>query len=110
MFCDNCGAKVDDNAAFCPKCGQQLVPEKASIDAPPPTRIPHLSRKREEDFLCFGENRGENPWIGGLVLICIGIFLVIIFYVPAFPVELLVVLGFFLFGAIAIIQGLRKGS
>ena len=26
MFCDNCGAKVEDNAKFCPNCGNKIVP------------------------------------------------------------------------------------
>ncbi|MCR4903175.1 MAG: zinc-ribbon domain-containing protein [Butyrivibrio sp.] len=25
MFCKNCGAKISDNASFCPKCGTKLV-------------------------------------------------------------------------------------
>lgn len=24
MYCKKCGAKISDNASFCPKCGTQL--------------------------------------------------------------------------------------
>ncbi|MBQ3283938.1 MAG: zinc-ribbon domain-containing protein, partial [Atopobiaceae bacterium] len=33
MFCSNCGAEVNDGAAFCPKCG-------ASMTAPQPAPVP----------------------------------------------------------------------
>ncbi|MFX1336958.1 MAG: zinc-ribbon domain-containing protein [Promethearchaeota archaeon] len=115
MYCDNCGAQVDDDAAFCNKCGQQLLPQKAPMDVPPPTRTPHYAQRREEDFLCFGEQRQENPWVGGIIFICIGLFLAVIFFnldeiIPIFRVEYLLVFGFFLIGLIMIIQALRKGN
>ena len=25
MFCQKCGAQMDDDALFCPKCGQKLI-------------------------------------------------------------------------------------
>jgi hypothetical protein len=110
MYCDSCGAQVDDDATFCSKCGQQLIPQKAPTAAPIPTRTPHyVRRKRDEDFLCFGEEREENPYIGGIILICLGLFLAVIFF-DLFRVEYLLVLGFILFGVIAIIQGVRKGK
>ncbi|MFX0183020.1 MAG: zinc ribbon domain-containing protein [Candidatus Hodarchaeota archaeon] len=110
MYCDSCGAQVDDDATFCSKCGQQLIPQKTPVDVPRPTRTPQYVRKRrDEDFLCFGEQREENPYIGGIILICIGLFLAVIFF-DLFRVEYLLVLGFILFGAIAIIQGVRKGK
>ncbi len=110
MYCDNCGARVDDDAAFCPKCGQQLLPQKAPVDIPPPTRTPYYRRRRSEDNLCFGEEREDNPWVGGVVLICIGLFLVIIFFVPAFPIELLIPLGFFACAAITFFNAYKKGQ
>ena len=27
MYCERCGAKIDDNAKFCPSCGYRIVPE-----------------------------------------------------------------------------------
>ena len=30
LFCTNCGAKIDSNAAFCPSCGKQLGEENTS--------------------------------------------------------------------------------
>ncbi|MFX0124195.1 MAG: zinc-ribbon domain-containing protein [Candidatus Hodarchaeota archaeon] len=109
MYCDNCGAQVEDDAAFCPKCGQQLLPQKVPVDVPPPSRAPHYARKRDEDFLCFGEQREENPWIGGIIFICIGLFLAVIFFDIDFPIEFLLVLGFFVLGLAMIIQAIRKG-
>ncbi len=115
MYCDNCGAKVEDDATFCPKCGQQLLAEKTPVAVPPPTRIPHYARKRDDDFLCFGEHEEGNPYVGGIVLICIGLFLAVLFFdldeiIPFFRIEYLIVLAFFFFGVVAIIQGMRKGK
>ncbi|MFX1283741.1 MAG: zinc ribbon domain-containing protein [Promethearchaeota archaeon] len=115
MYCDNCGNQVEDNAAFCPKCGQQLLPQKVPVDVPPPSRTPQYARKREEDFLCFGEQREENPWIGGIIFICIGLFLAVLFFdldklIPFFQIEYLLVFGFFIIGLIMIIQAIRKGN
>ena len=116
MFCDNCGAQTDDDAAFCPKCGQQLMAEKAAVGVPPPTRAPHYARRRRsEDNLCFGEKREENPWVSGIVVICIGLFLAVIFFdldeiVPIFQIEYLLVFGFLALGVILIIQAMRKGN
>jgi len=119
MYCDNCGNRVEDDAAFCPKCGQQLLPQKAPVDVPPPSRTPYYARKREEDFLCFGEKREENPWIGGIIFICIGLFLAVILFdldellvigdIAIFRIEYLLVFGFFIIGLIMIIQAIRKG-
>ncbi|MFW9897133.1 MAG: zinc-ribbon domain-containing protein [Candidatus Thorarchaeota archaeon] len=115
MYCDNCGTQVEDDTVFCNKCGQQLLPQKAVKDVPPPTRTPYFKRRREEDFLCFGEQREENPYVGGIVLILIGLFLAIIFFdldelIPIFRIEYLVVFGFIAFGVISIILALRKGN
>ena len=113
MYCDNCGAQVEDDAAFCPRCGQQLIAAKPPMDVPPPTRTPHYARKRDEDFLCFGEQREDNPWIGGIIFICIGLFLAVIFFDIELPwffqIEYLLVLGFFGIGLVMIIQAIRKG-
>lgn len=109
MFCDNCGAKVDDDAVFCAQCGQQLLPQKVPENVPPPTRAPQYMRRTDPDHLCFGEQQEENPYVGGIILICIGLFLAVIFF-DLFSVEIFLVLVFFAIGAILIIQALRKGG
>ena len=38
MFCSNCGAKVDDQAKFCPVCGNKL--DKSSADVKSPAENP----------------------------------------------------------------------
>ena len=108
MYCDNCGTQVDDDAAFCSVCGQQLLAQKAPKVPIPSRPSPQYRRRASQDNLCFGEQQEESGWTGGLVLIAIGIFLVIIFYFPTFPVEVLIPIGFFLFGAIAIINHARR--
>jgi uncharacterized membrane protein YvbJ len=106
MYCDNCGHAVDDNAAFCPQCGQSLMPEKVASDVPPPRRA--VKRKQDTDNLCFGEEN-ENPYATGIFFIFLAIFFTIIFFFPDdFPVEALVVLAFFVFGVLAIIRAARK--
>ncbi len=85
MFCQNCGAQIDDNARFCPSCGQSIVPppsgpenEKGTFstestisrDVPPPqaARIttPEIQPKKKKG--CLGRLLGVF-----LVLILIGI-------------------------------------
>ncbi len=107
MFCDNCGNSVDDDTAFCPKCGQSLAPEKVSRDVPPPRRS--YRRKKSQDNLCFGEEN-ENPYSTGIFFLFVAVFFTVIFFFPDdFPVEVLVVLGFLLFGILAIVQAKRQG-
>ncbi|MHA1966891.1 MAG: hypothetical protein ACW964_03725 [Candidatus Hodarchaeales archaeon] len=108
MYCDNCGGQVDNDALFCSKCGQQLLPQKAPLTPKPSRPSPRYRRKTTDDNLCFGQEQEESGWVGGLVLISIGVFLVAIFYFPEFPIEILIPLGFFLFGAIAIINHARR--
>lgn len=109
MFCDNCGSKVDDSAAFCPTCGQNLIPDKIPENVPPPRRTAHHARgKQQQDFLCFGEESSDNPYAGGIVFIIIAIFLAVIFFFDEFPVEALVVLAFFLIGVSAIVKASRE--
>lgn len=36
MFCNECGARADDDARFCPKCGKRLSPGIAPIEQPLP--------------------------------------------------------------------------
>ncbi len=107
MYCDNCGSAVEDDAAFCPKCGQSLAPEKIPGDVPPPSRT--YRRKKSSDNLCFGEDN-DNPYSTGIFFIFLAIFFMVIFFFPDdFPVEALLVLGFLLFGILAIVQARRQG-
>ena len=116
MFCDNCGAQVADDAVFCPKCGQQMQPSKAAGDVPPPRTVsPRYRRRTSDDFLCFGEERKDNPYVGGIIFILIGLFLAVIFFdldqiIPFFQIEYLLVLAFFVVGALFVIQAFRKGQ
>ncbi|MFW9853556.1 MAG: zinc-ribbon domain-containing protein [Candidatus Thorarchaeota archaeon] len=105
MFCDNCGNSVDDDSVFCSRCGNQLIPQKAPpSNVPRPTRPAMRTRRESQDFLCFGEESGENPYTGGIVLICIGVFLALLFFFPTFPIEYLVPLAFMVFGALIVIN------
>lgn len=39
MFCSSCGARNDENAAYCANCGNELRRiETPRVDAPPPTQ------------------------------------------------------------------------
>jgi uncharacterized membrane protein YvbJ len=105
MYCDNCGNAVDDDAAFCPKCGQSLMPGKVPSDVPAPRRA--VRRQKTQDNLCFGEE-DENPYAGGIFFIFVAIFLFVIFFVPDFPVEALIVLAFFVVGVLAIVRATRQ--
>ena len=105
MYCDNCGNAVDDNAAFCPKCGQSLMPDKVPSDVPAPRRA--ARRQKTQDNLCFGEE-DENPYGTGIFFILVAIFFFVIFFLPEFPVELLLVLAFFVFGVLAIVRAARQ--
>jgi hypothetical protein len=108
MWCDNCGAKVDDDAVFCSTCGQQLLPtKKAPKGTPVPSRPSERYKRKEEDFLCFGEQSEENPYVGAFIFIAIGLFLIIIFFFPGFPIEYLVPLAFLAFGIYFIIKARR---
>ncbi|PWI49292.1 hypothetical protein CEE45_01795 [Candidatus Heimdallarchaeota archaeon B3_Heim] len=108
MFCDNCGNSVEDGAAFCPKCGQSLMAGKGPSDVPPPTRS--YRKKQSQDNLCFGEEN-ENPYGTGIFFLFLAVFFTVIFFFPEdFPVESLVVLGFLLFGILAIVQAKRRSQ
>ncbi len=106
MFCDNCGNAVDEGAAFCPKCGESLMPGKVPGDVPPPRRS--YRRTQTSDNLCFGEEN-KNPYGTGIFFIFVAIFFAVIFFLPEIDVEFLVVLGFLLIGISAIVQA-RRGS
>jgi hypothetical protein len=87
-----------------------MQPAKAAVDVPPPRTVsPRYRRGTSEDFLCFGEQRKENPYVGGIIFILIGLFLAVIFF-DLFRVEILLVLAFFAVGGLFVIQAFRKGQ
>ena len=49
MFCNECGSRIDDDAAFCPECGHKVNNDPLPTQAPVPmsgaeTPAPNLSR------------------------------------------------------------------
>ena len=83
------------------------MPDKVPGDVPPPRR--YYRRAQTSDNLCFGEEN-KNPYGSGIFFIFVAIFFAVIFFFPDdFPVEVLVVLGFLLFGILAIVQA-KRGS
>jgi hypothetical protein len=82
--CKKCGAKVKEDMSFCPNCGAPLreaaaVAPQPSAPAPPPTT--HVRHEKEEKSE-KGEKREKHekgefgwigPFIGGIVLIIIGL-------------------------------------
>lgn len=90
-YCPKCGNLVDENMAFCPRCGAPLKGQAAAQAQAPPTGPAPTYRRRDEKNEKNEKNekdeRGEKGekqekgehgfvgWlIGGLVLIIIGIF------------------------------------
>jgi len=111
MFCDNCGTSTEDGAIFCPKCGQRLLGKETHMQGVPPRKSATFTRMTQRsDNLCFGDEEKENTYGTGIFFIFLALFLAIIFFVPGFPVEVLVVLGFFVLGIYIIIQTARKNK
>lgn len=88
--CEKCGSKVKEDMSFCPNCGAPLkepaattaqasAPEQAPV--PPPTPTTHIryekEEKREKAEKREKHEKGEYGWIGpfvgGIVLIIIGL-------------------------------------
>jgi len=81
--CKKCGAKVKEDMSFCPNCGASLR-EAAAVSqpsAPAPQPITHVRHEKEEKRE-KGEKREKHekgefgwlgPFIGGIVLIIIGL-------------------------------------
>ena len=40
MYCSNCGKEIDDDAVFCPFCGNSVKPQTEAPETEPETRIP----------------------------------------------------------------------
>lgn len=50
MYCTHCGAKIDDNARFCPECGKSVAGEPASQRELAPLRQPSSSQPRVPEY------------------------------------------------------------
>jgi hypothetical protein len=81
--CKKCGARVKEDMSFCPNCGAPLKEAAAaapqpSAPAPPPTHVRYeKEEKREKGEKREKHEKGEfgwlGPFIGGIVLIIIGL-------------------------------------
>lgn len=70
-FCQNCGAEISTDVAFCPKCGRQTVVSPAAVERG------HLrGEKREKSEKGEKEEKSGDktaPLVGGLILVWLGI-------------------------------------
>jgi len=82
--CKKCGAKVKEDMSFCPNCGASLreaaaaVPQPSAPAPPPTTHVRYeKEEKREKGEKREKHEKGEygwiGPFIGGIVLIIIGL-------------------------------------
>ena len=63
-FCGNCGTEVDDDAAFCPSCGQPLAagPDDVTAEIPPAPAWPAPMREERPAVEDEGAgSTGESP-------------------------------------------------
>lgn len=80
-YCFKCGAEVEEDMAFCPKCGAPL-----KVGQPPAEARPKVTPKDEKAEKHEKEEKGEKtekrekreisflgPLIGGLILIFLGL-------------------------------------
>lgn len=82
MYCPKCGGEVSEEMSFCPKCGATLKAGQVSVETRPTTarRRDEKAEKHEKDEK---DEKGEKhekreysflgPFIGGLVLIMLGL-------------------------------------
>jgi len=102
VYCTKCGAKNEEDAVVCAKCG-------ASLETAPPPR--HERRRAEEE--CFGIPRGGTV-VGlaiGVIILLSGLILLLQQIVPNFPVKDVWPLAVIIFGILIIIgayYGLRR--
>lgn len=77
MYCDRCGAQIEDGQKFCENCGNSLsqhVEQEVSLSTPPPT---HQEIKPKKSFfsnyklknidLAVAEKHIKNAWIAALI-------------------------------------------
>lgn len=109
MLCNNCGATIDEESAFCKSCGAKL---KDSIEN---TQNNSANENVDRSVPLFDNqdynnltqsNQGQKSTLS-IVLGIIGIVLVFLNYFPGIPVLHLVGLGF---GIGAITTGIKHNS
>jgi uncharacterized membrane protein YvbJ len=112
-YCFKCGAEVEEDMAFCPKCGAPLKVGETTAEAKPKVTVKEEKTEKHEK----GEKREKTekhekrefsfigPLIGGLILIFLGLmsYLQIVGFVER---RLLGALFLVLIGVIVIILGL----
>ena len=62
MFCENCGAKVDDDAVFCENCGERQRPDASGVivaDAGSPELARRFTYAMDDYGPCEGPVSGE---------------------------------------------------
>ena len=60
MFCEKCGAKIEDGAKFCEECGTPVASEEIVIETPE-KEVP----KNEFVAPVLDENEDETPVLNG---------------------------------------------
>lgn len=70
MFCKNCGAKVPENADFCPECGK-VLPHLQSTDQNQPADSPDTGTSTKK-------KGGKTKFIIGAAVVIVAIALVIV--------------------------------
>ena len=86
MYCQKCGAKLPENAVFCPTCGTKVdIPVvEAEVVDPKPKQEFRSSKYSEEDIkkmkreLVEHERRQKNFATAGTILLMVGIVLLIV--------------------------------
>jgi uncharacterized membrane protein YvbJ len=73
-FCPKCGTENDEDAEYCKKCGTALKVRPQNQAPPPLTRQEIREARREARYSRRGERIG-GAFIGGGILIAIGVFL-----------------------------------
>ena len=97
VYCPKCGTKVSEEMSFCPKCGTALKVERPPTPAAPPA--PYRGEKAEKREKEEKEERREKrekeekhekreygpigPFIGGLILILLGLMFYLALTTPA---------------------------
>lgn len=81
MYCKNCGAKINDGAAFCPNCGKKAeesaISHSAGVSSARGTKLLYVAHKS-----VFAH---AKQFIGCLILSVITIILAIVFFACSEP-------------------------
>lgn len=80
-YCPKCGSNVDETMAFCPKCGTAL---KVTIPSPEAPESEKEEKQEKHENPANVEIQEKNQYgfvnflIGGLVLIIVGVFAILV--------------------------------